>query len=1015
MLMLPILLRGFPVRPLLWVMLSCCLHTGYAQSNYTITPFSSGEGLVSSEISTLFQDTHHFLWIGHTGGVSRYDGYQFEDFLSTPTRQLGKTHCITEDTAQRIWIGTESGLFLFAHRQLQHISFGREERPVYSLSFDKKGGLWIGTSDGPSYIHKEALRQTISTHQLSLSQYLLPAWKNYFPLGNLAGFISVGADGTAYFGDGYVVYKYQHEQIRQIWKNEGREDQLKSIIAVNKDTVYICSAQQGIQAVENEVYRRSHARADRSNLLIEKDGKLFHYASAGIYTVNRSTLDARLLFKLPDYLQEWGSCLLQDHENNFWIGTHEQLCHARRNFFSVQEQPLLNGFNELYTVQVLQDGSRICGGNLGATFRATNDTPVFQAWKQIFPRAQVTAIYQEKNGDTWFSSWYQGIALLQKDKLSRYTKTEGLRDNSNFIFLKDTRGRLFTAGDDGVSQIISDTQGQVRFRNYHFHTGSTDYVVIKSGIPAPGGSLLFGSNRGLLELKNDTLLPATIRNAMPRNYNITDMRRDALGNIWISTIGDGILICSLQNDTLVLKEQLTKKQGLASLVYLQLLIDRENTVWAVGYNGITRIEQNNTAQYFIATYGRKQGFLPLPFHTAKMLQDSTGIIWVATSSGLMKFDPGVINRTMYPSLQLADITLYDQQNAPITGNRHSGEQFPWQSNSIAFRYTGIYFSDPPAVIYAYRLLGLDSNWINAGNNQQAGFRHLQPGNYVFQVKAAAGTNRWSNIITYDFTIEPPFWQRWWFIILCVLTIAAIIYAIIRAWIKNIKQRLHTQQLILQNKNKAMEARLQSMRLQMNPHFLFNALNTIQQMILAGDEAVATRCLSKFSRLLRMILIHSDKEKITLREELETLQLYVELESFRFRDRFEHAITCSATIDQDETKIPTLLIQPFVENAIWHGLMHKEGMARLLIHFTEEENDTLVCIIEDNGIGRLASQGIKERSAHEHYHTGKGITIAAERLNIFNEHTGNGCSLEIIDLEDQAGQAAGTRIIVKFPA
>lgn len=1003
---------------LLALMTCCCLNNSHAQSDYTFTPFTASDALVSSEIITLFQDAHHFLWIGHTGGVSRYDGYQLEDFLFTSTKQLGKAYTIAEDSAHNIWIGTETGLFLFAARQLHYISCGKMERPVYALAFDKAGGLWIGNSDGPSYIRKEIVQQTIASHELPLHQYNLPAWKKYHPLKNLAVFISLGKDDTPYFGDGYEVFKYTDEQILPVWKNDGRHDQLKGIVAVNKDTVYICSGANGPQAVENGVRRLSPAVMGISNAFIEKNGILFCYTTEGIYTVNRHTLVGEKVLALPDHMLEWGSCFLQDNEKNFWIGTHEHLGYARKNFFTILREPALDGFNELYTVNTLHDGSIICGGNLGATFRLNKDASAFTPWKKIFPRAPVTAIFQEQPDKAWFSSWYQGIALLEKEKLQIFTKAGGLRDNTNFIFLENNRGELFAAGDDGVTKILKDEQGKVRFRNYQFYTGSTDYVIINSGVPAPEGSLLFGSNRGLLVLSKDTLVRTSIKNAGQRNLNITDMRRDASGNIWISTIGDGILVCSFQRgDTLVLKEQLTKEHGLPSLAYLQLLIDRDNIVWAAGYNGITRIETTRDNQFFLSTFGKNQGFLPERFHTIRMKQDATGIIWVATSSGLLKFDPAAIDRAMYPALVLNGITLSGQKDS--SAGMQNGTRLPFQSNSLSFRYTGIYFSDPSAVQYAYRLAGLDSNWIAAGTDQQADFQHLSPGNYSFEVKAAAGTNRWSKIVSYDFTIEPPFWQRWWFIAAVGLTILGIIYAINRKWIRNIRKRAEEkssiQQQIAENKQKATEARLQSMRLQMNPHFLFNALNSIQQMILAGDETVATRCLSKFSRLLRLVLIHSDKEKVTLREELETLQLYVDIESLRFKDRFEYYITCNTAIDQDETMIPTLLIQPFVENAIWHGLMHKEGQRRLQIHFTEEGNDMLVCVIEDNGIGRKASRSIRENSSHENKHTGKGITIAAERLKIFGERSDSGCSLDITDMQDNQGNPEGTRVMIKFPA
>jgi LytS/YehU family sensor histidine kinase len=218
---------------------------------------------------------------------------------------------------------------------------------------------------------------------------------------------------------------------------------------------------------------------------------------------------------------------------------------------------------------------------------------------------------------------------------------------------------------------------------------------------------------------------------------------------------------------------------------------------------------------------------------------------------------------------------------------------------------------------------------------------------------------------------------------------------------------------LKNKQKATESRLQSLRLQMNPHFLFNALNSIQQMILANEEMVATKYLSRFSKLLRSILIHSDKESISLREELDILRLYVELESVRFKEAFTYQILCDEDIDTDEVKIPTLLIQPFVENAIWHGLMHKEGMRELKISFTDKE-DHVQCIIEDNGIGRQAAREMKITSGQDKKHTSKGIEVSLERLRAMNKNGSVAGSLEIIDLMDQHGKASGTRVEINLP-
>ena len=193
---------------------------------------------------------------------------------------------------------------------------------------------------------------------------------------------------------------------------------------------------------------------------------------------------------------------------------------------------------------------------------------------------------------------------------------------------------------------------------------------------------------------------------------------------------------------------------------------------------------------------------------------------------------------------------------------------------------------------------------------------------------------------------------------------------------------------------------------MNPHFLFNSLNAIQQMILGGEDRNATRYLSKFSRLLRLVLLHSDKENITLKEELETLNLYVELESLRFKESFHYDVICDERIDSEEVRIPVMLIQPFVENAIWHGLLHKKGDRYLRIEFCETSRDSIMCSVEDNGIGRMAAGCI-----HNGSHTRKGIAVARERLKTHNAHNNIHNNVVIQDLIDKFGNATGTRVII----
>lgn len=214
--------------------------------------------------------------------------------------------------------------------------------------------------------------------------------------------------------------------------------------------------------------------------------------------------------------------------------------------------------------------------------------------------------------------------------------------------------------------------------------------------------------------------------------------------------------------------------------------------------------------------------------------------------------------------------------------------------------------------------------------------------------------------------------------------------------------------------KMAESRFMNLRLQMNPHFLFNALSSIQLLIVSEQTNKAYKYLTVFSNFLRTLLKYADKSFILLDEELRILRMYIELESLRFDNTFEFKISVDPNIENDEVLIPTLLIQPFIENAIWHGLLHKEGSKRLFIEFKDVNEDYMLCIIEDNGIGREAARQFRNGQLSSVAHESKGIAIVEERLRLFEQKKGKPAHLAVEDLKDHQGNAAGTRAIITLP-
>jgi len=248
--------------------------------------------------------------------------------------------------------------------------------------------------------------------------------------------------------------------------------------------------------------------------------------------------------------------------------------------------------------------------------------------------------------------------------------------------------------------------------------------------------------------------------------------------------------------------------------------------------------------------------------------------------------------------------------------------------------------------------------------------------------------------------------------LSILTTIASLCAnkITRAKAEEEKQK--AQLILMDTQRKMTEIEMQALRAQMNPHFIFNCLNSINRYIVKSDQVTASLYLTRFAKLIRLILDNSNSRTVILTNELEALKLYIEMEALRFDKKFNYSINIDKGISTDNIEVPPLIIQPYVENAIWHGLLHKESDGRLDIYISMIDDNMLQCVIEDNGVGRIKSQELKSKSATSKKSLGTKLT--ENRLNLLNKSAAINASVDILDLYNGNGNARGTRIILKIP-
>jgi sensor histidine kinase YesM len=212
--------------------------------------------------------------------------------------------------------------------------------------------------------------------------------------------------------------------------------------------------------------------------------------------------------------------------------------------------------------------------------------------------------------------------------------------------------------------------------------------------------------------------------------------------------------------------------------------------------------------------------------------------------------------------------------------------------------------------------------------------------------------------------------------------------------------------------KIAEIEMKALRSQMNPHFIFNSLNSIQKYILKNDAFAASQYLTKFSKLIRLILDHSNQNYIALNSEIELLKLYIEIEDLRFDKQFDYDLQVDSLLETVNILIPSMIIQPYIENAIWHGLLHKETKGKLLLSFTKSTENCIKVIIEDNGIGREKALELKSKQLLKK--KSYGIQITQDRISILNQTEDKATICNIFDLKDKNNKATGTRIELIIP-
>ena len=505
-----------------------------------------------------------------------------------------------------------------------------------------------------------------------------------------------------------------------------------------------------------------------------------------------------------------------------------------------------------------------------------------------------------------------------------------------------------------------------------------------------------GTLAGLYRIKDGNAAEFLGEKCLFLQKRIAAIARSDDGILWIASY-DNAGIIGYRHDSVVAR--ITQEQGLTSNICRNLLV-HGHILWVGTDKGLNKIELDKPF-WPVTRYTSNDGLGSDMINTVFADGD---MVYVGTSAGLSLFDQARINNSETCRLYLLALINSGRDRIADT----SDLTLPYKDKRVRFEFAAISYRSVGGVRYRYRMLGLDSIWRETGETYLE-YPTLPAGHYQFQLQAENKFAIRSSMFTLPFAVTAPYWQTAWFELLVLGVFISLTWLLVSRRIRNIRRQQDESERLIR---KTTEMENRALQAQMNPHFIFNCLSSIQQFVFDGDVLASNQYISGFAHLIRATLHHSTQSFISIADEVDYLSTYLSLEKMRFKEKMDYTIEVDAAIEKDKRFLPPMLIQPYVENGMRHGLRHKaEGKGHIRI-IMREQGSQLVVIVEDNGIGRKKA---KEYKSIEHIeYQSKGMALTADRIKMISAIYGCEIDVNVEDIVADNGQPQGTRVVMHLP-
>ena len=984
------------------------------QPEWKIDKFSFAQGLSQGYVYTMHQDKSGFIWAGTDGGLNRFDGYEFKVFRNRPfdSTSLGDNavYIIEEDSLHNFWIGTRTCLNYFDTKTYKVVRYYNKQ-----ANNELSDGKALNRFEWLLAYNTEVYHFDIRTG--AFSNIPIHDGDSQVTDIKLIENICVSKNGDIFIVGNKGVFVYDSGQkkcVRKLARPDLKFLNKKTILHFIEDSngdYWFATIADGIlkYSVSNHDFQKISLPVNEPEksirydyILEDSDRNIWVGGSSGLFLIDKG------IGKITRFLYDVNrtdavshkeiNCLLEDSNRGLWVGTSGGGINFiyRRNY-KFHHVSLVNKNGEQLSPYVMSlhagFGNALwywCEtGNYGSFLPRWSETKTqISLDEQKAFRFATDGSIERLNNDTLV--FLNGFRSVKVFPLEGGKHAFIINDNEgicNVTRLRNGQTIWFVTKKEATPRMIRDTF-YVDFYVYDFKEDS-DGVFWLCG---PSGMLRYNpETKTYKNYRHDY----TNRSSLSSNI-IYDFEFDEFENIWIATISGGLNYFDRSTETFY---HYSKSQGLQEDIIYAIERDVNGNLWLSSNHGLSRFNPHTKS---FKNFTSKDGLLNMEFNRQASFKNEKGQLFFGGILGVDFFDPTeIVDLKTNSLLSFTGFSLFGNDLFPDQWNGDVPVfNLNYNQNYITIKFSAMDFRDAARVHYSYRLND-NNEWISIGNAHSLLLPNLTPGKHLFYFRSTNASGEWDSVFkTCQIIIRPPWWQSWWFQLL--VTAAAILglSAIYRSRIQQIRKKLSLQQQF-------QEVEMKALKSQMNPHFIYNAMNSIQALVLANRPQEASIYISKFGRLLRQVLNNSEKSVISLDDELKSLELYIQLEQLRLNVDLEYSITVNENVNVEEEQLPPLIFQPFVENALWHGLSNKSGEKKLTITF-QVKDDWLVVTIEDNGIGRQAAIAMKQ--TRHRMEKSKGIEITARRLTEFNKAAGVP-PVELVDIYDELGRAAGTRVLL----